>query len=103
MNCEECKRRMYPEDPSQPMAIPLREQRAFAWTNGRSYYPPICHSCSNFDPSKEEVKQEPQRKIDLRPIKAEVNYILNKINTHIDETTKPNRKTNIYKDYYIGD
>jgi len=88
---------MYPEDPTQPMAIPLRLRRDFAWTNGRGYYPPICHSCDNYDPSKEDVKQEHQRKIDLRPIKAEVNYILNKINTHIDETTKPKRTDKEYK------
>jgi len=55
--------------------------------------------------SKEEPIREERAYQDLRPIKSEVNHILNKINTHINASKKRatdnKNKYNIYKDYNI--
>ncbi len=51
MNCQECKDRMYPLDPSKPV-----------YKGGGKYFPAICNTCPNKEPDNEihpPVKREP--------------------------------------------
>lgn len=78
MTCEECKQRMYPENPTQPFFIPRDKSRY-----GQSYYlKPLCDSCPNrYEieiPKKEVRRPEPQIK------RGEFIYLSNKVNEHLD-------------------
>jgi hypothetical protein len=92
MACSECKKRLFPEDPSAP-------------SHGMK---PICYGCPNWDYSQylevgngcddyaPEIKQV-IRFENPSPLKAELNYLTNKLNEHIDASNKKAAQRNEQK------
>jgi len=86
MNCQECKDRMYPENPSQPFLL-----------NGK-YLRPICESCPYYSPEKQEPEiLEPteikQLHYQVEQARAGFLYLQNRLNEHLDKESK--RKINV--------
>lgn len=54
MTCQECKERMYPENPGQPFYVSLKHKGD---RNAGHYLPPLCNSCSGRYGRKKESPQ----------------------------------------------
>ncbi len=71
---------MFPDDPMVPARYP----------NGQ--FKTICHDCYAFVPSKlpkpPQLSQEPLSSNGFQQVKAQLNFLQNKLNDHIDRSKK---------------
>jgi len=91
VTCQECKDRLYPENPTVPQRINDRHLK------------PLCYGCSQYEPSREPITVTPQPE-DANHLQAQVDnlkgmliYYRNELNELSDSKRVPSKKEPKYK------
>jgi hypothetical protein len=94
--CQECKERMWPEDPSKPFYVGFNSKfRSISPLSG--CIPPLCHGCSYY--KEERIFNNTNTHMSLSsfpqdaliPLRAQVKYLENKLNEHIDKSKRKSK------------
>ncbi len=91
MNCQECKERMWPNDPQKPRYVGF-DARLRGVSPFSGCLPPLCNGCANYPGiwgEQEPIEPKPIEKLDrITQLRGQVIYNQNRLDEHLTKTKK---------------